>query len=152
MRVVSDGGGERPRARSLVWLLTNLVAGFAALTMLFLIFSTFVNRYFQQASHRAVRHAFTVGAGSANGVDYIVTCPPLDAARGRLTECDPLAVKGAGLYRSGRCSETAPHSFLGNRWECMAKFKDGSTLALEVSVRLRSRHLRLLLPVREPGT
>jgi hypothetical protein len=138
------------RARWVIRLLATVVLGLAALGVLVLLSASISSHHFKLDAQHAIRHVFTEGGGTAQGIDYVVTCRPTGAEGEDASPCDALAIKGADLFRSGTCTDTLRFSFLGNQWACLARFKDGSTLPLEVSVGLGSRHLQVLLPGREP--
>ena len=139
------------RTRLLFQMVATLILALAALGMLLALSASLVGQHFQYEAQLAIRHVFTQGGSTKEGVEYAVTCHPSDAEGGGPSACDPLAIKGADLFRNGRCRERVGARLLGNHWGCVAKFKDGSTLALEVSVGLRNQRLDLFLPVREPG-
>jgi len=139
------------RTRLLIQMAATLVLALAALGMLLALSTSLIGHHFQYEAQRAILHVFTQGDASQQGIDYAVTCHPNETRGSQAAACDPLAIKGADLFRSGRCRERLGARLLGNHWGCIARFKDGSTLALEVSVGLRNRHLDLFLPVREPG-
>jgi hypothetical protein len=139
------------RTRLLFQMAATLILALAALGMLLALSASLIGHHFQYQAQLAIRQVFTQGGATQEGIEYAVTCHPSEIPGGKPSACDPLAIKGAELFRNGRCRERVGARLLGNQWGCVARFKDGSTLALEVSVGLGDRHLDLFLPVREPG-
>ena len=139
------------RTRLLIQMIATLVLALAALGMLLAVSTSLIGRHFQHEAQRAIRDVFTQGGLTEEGIETTVTCHPAESQREGSLACDPLAIKGSELFRNASCRKRVGVRFLGNHWSCVARFKDGSSLPLEVSVGWRSRRLELFLPVREPG-
>ena len=135
----------------IVKLIANLLFGVLVLVLLFFLSAQMVTHRFQGAAERTVRLAFTEGTRTRDGVSYDAVCQRSEIHRESFSECDPIAVKAERSLRSASCSGRGFLRLLGKQWSCVAKFTDGATLRVHVSLGFGRRHLELVLPFREPG-
>ena len=106
--------------------------------------------YFQGVAERSIRQVFTEGTQTNDGVGYHTVCQKSELDREAFLECDPIVVKGERSLRSASCGGRGFLRLLGRQWTCIAKFTDGATLRVHVSLGLGHRELKLALPFREP--
>ncbi len=133
-----------------VRLIATLLFGLLVLALLSLFSAQMATHYFQGAAERTIRQVFTEGTQTKDGVRYDTVCRRSDIDRERFSECDPIEVKAERSLRSTSCSGRGFLGLLGKQWSCVAKFTDGATLRIHVSLGFGRRHLKLLLPFREP--
>ncbi|MDH3213885.1 MAG: hypothetical protein OEM05_15505 [Myxococcales bacterium] len=136
----------------IVRLIASLLFGITVLTLFSLIFSQMATHYFQGAAERTIRRVFTEGTQTKNGVRYDSVCRSSDTDPTRFSECDPIVVKAERSLRSASCKGGGFLRVLGKQWRCVAKFTDGATLRVDVSLGYGSRRLEIVLPFREAGT
>jgi hypothetical protein len=135
----------------IVRLTATLLFGLSVLALLSLLSAQMATHYFQGVAERTIRQVFTEGAQTKDGVRYDTVCWGADFDPERISECDPIVVKAERSLRSSSCSGRGFLRLLGRQWSCVAKFTDGATLRVHVSLGLWRRHLKLVLPFREPG-
>ncbi len=135
----------------IVRLIASLLFGFLVLGLLSVSSAQMAAHYFQRAAERTVRQVFTEGAQAKDGVAYDAVCRRSDTDRNTSSECDPIAIKAERSLRSVSCSGRGLLRFIGKQWHCAAKFTDGATLRVHVSLGPWTRHLELVLPIREPA-
>lgn len=132
-------------------LIATLSFGVLVLALLFLFSGQMATHHFQGVAERTIRQVFTEGAQSKDDVVYEAVCQGLEFDRERFLECDPIAVRAERSFRSASCSGRGFLRLIGKQWSCIAKFTDGATLRVHVSLGFGRRHLRLVLPFSEPG-
>ena len=132
-------------------LIANLLFGLSVLALLSLFSAQMATHHFQGVAERTIRQVFTEGTRTKDGVDYETICRRSDGEGERSSECDPIAVRAERSLRSTSCGGRAFLRLLGRRWSCVARFTDGTTLRVDVSLGFGQRHLELFLPFREPG-
>jgi len=137
--------------QQLVRLAATLLFGLSVLALLTLVSAQMATHYFQGVAERTIRHVFTEGTPTKDGVVYDTVCRSSEFDRERFSECDPIAVKAERSLRSASCSGQGVLRFFGKQWSCVAKFTDGATLRVDVSLGYGRRHLELVLPLRDPG-
>jgi hypothetical protein len=137
--------------QTIVRLIATLLFGLSVLALLSLVSAQMASHYFQGSAERTIRQVFTESTQTKDGVRYDTVCRRSDIDRERFSECDPIAVKAERSLRSASCSGRGFLRFLGKQWSCVAKFTDGATLRVDVSLGFGRRHLELVLPFREPG-
>ncbi|MHC4065089.1 MAG: hypothetical protein ACYSUI_11420 [Planctomycetota bacterium] len=137
--------------KPIIRLIATLLFGISVLAMLSLFSAQMATHYFQNAAERTIRQVFTEGIQTKDGVGYDTVCRRSNIDRERFSECDPIAVKAERSLRSTSCSGRGFLRLLGKQWSCVAKFTDGATLMVDVSLGFGRRHLELVLPFREPG-
>jgi hypothetical protein len=135
----------------IVRLIATLLFGLSVLALLSLVSAQMATHYFQGAAERTIRQVFTAGTQTKDGVGYEIVCRRSDFDRERFSECDPIVVKAERSLRSAACRPGGFLHLLGKQWSCLAKFTDGATLRVDVSLGFGRRHLELVLPFREPG-
>jgi hypothetical protein len=135
----------------LVRLTARLLFGFSVLALFGFVSVEMAAHYFQGVAERAVRQAFTESTQTRDRVRNDTVCRKPEFDRKRSSECDPIAVKAKRSLRSTSCSGRGPFRLLGKEWNCVAKFTDGATLNVHVSLGFGRHHLELVLPFREPG-
>ena len=135
----------------MVRLIATLLFGILVLALLSLFSAQMATHYFQGVAERTIRQVFTEGAQTKGGVVYDTVCQGSDFDRERFLECDPIVVKAERSLRSASCSGRGFLRLVGKQWSCVAKFTDGATLRVHVSLGFGRRHLRLVLPFSEPG-
>lgn len=134
-----------------VRLTVTLLFGLSVLALLFLVSAQMATHYFRGAAEQSIRLAFSEANQTKEGVRYDIVCRRSDTDRERFSECDPIAVKAERSLRSASCSGRGFLRLLGRQWGCVAKFTDGATLRVDVSLGFGHRHLELVLPFREPA-
>ena len=134
-----------------VRLIANLLFGLLVLALFSLVSAQMATHYFQGAAERTIRQVFSEGAQIEDGVVYDTVCQRSEGDRERFSECDPIAVKAERSLRSASCSGGGFLRFLGKQWSCVAKFTDGATMRVHVSLGFGRRHLKLVVPLRESG-
>ena len=134
----------------IVRLIASLLFGISVLALLSLFSAQMATHYFQGAAERTIRQVFNEGTQTKDGVGYDTVCRRSNIDRERFSECDPIAVKAERSLRSTSCSGRGFLRLLGKQWSCVAKFTDGATLMVDVSLGFGRRHLELVLPFREP--
>jgi hypothetical protein len=134
----------------IVQLIATFSFGLSVLALLFLFSAQMATHYFQGAAERSIRQVFTEGTEIKDGVGYDTVCQRSEFDREAFSECDPMVVKGERSLRSASCGGGGFLHLLGRQWTCIAKFTDGATLSVHVSLGLGRRHLKLALPFREP--
>jgi hypothetical protein len=132
-------------------LTARLLFGFSVLAFFGFVSVEMAVHYFQGVAERTVRQAFTEGAETRARVRYDAVCRRPESDRKPFPECDPIAVKAKRSLRSTSCGGREFFHLLGKQWSCVAKFTDGATLNVHVSLGFGRRHLELVLPFREPG-
>lgn len=135
----------------IVRLIATLLFGLLVLALLFSLSAQMATHYLQGAAERTVRQVFTEGSQSKGGEGYDTVCQRYEFGRERFSECDPIVVKGERSLRFASCSGRGVLGLVGRQWNCVAKFTDGTTLRVHVSLGLGQRHLKLLLPFRGSG-
>jgi hypothetical protein len=135
----------------IVRLIATLLFGLSVLVLLSLVSAQMATHHFQGVAERTIRQVFTEGTETKGGVRYDAVCRRSEFDRESLSECDPIVVKAERSLRSSSCSGRGLLRLLGKQWSCVAKFTDGATLRIHVSLGLGRRHLKLVLPFREPG-
>jgi hypothetical protein len=135
----------------IVRLIATLLFGLLVLALLSLFSAQMATHYLQGAAERTIRQVFTEGTQTKGGVGYDTVCQRSEFDRERFSECDPIVVKAERSLRSALCSGRGFLRLIGKEWSCVAKFTDGATLRVHVSLGFGRRHLKLVLPFREPG-
>ena len=135
----------------IVRLIASLLFGLLVLALLSLASAQMATHYFQGVAERTIRQAFSEAAQTKDGVRYDTVCGRFDIDRERFSECNPAVIKAERSLRSASCSGGGFLRLLGQQWSCVAKFTDGATLRVHVSLGFGRRHLELVLPFREPG-
>jgi hypothetical protein len=135
----------------LAGLTARLLFGFSVLALFGFVSVEMATHYLQGVAERTVRQAFTEGTEAKTRVSYDAVCRRPELDREPYSECDPLAVKAKRSLRSTSCGGREFLHLLGKQWSCVAKFTDGATLNVHVSLGFGYRHLELILPFREPG-
>ena len=135
----------------IVRLMARLVFGLSVLALLSLSSGQMAIHYFQGAAERTIRQVFTEGTRTKDGVAYDAVCRRSDTDRKPFSECDPVVVKAERSLRSASCGGRGFLRLFGKKLSCVAKFTDGATLRVHVSLGFGRRHLRLVLPFSEPG-
>jgi hypothetical protein len=135
----------------LIGLTARLLFGFSVLAFFGFVSVEMAAHHFQGVAERTVRQAFTEGAEAKTRVRYDAVCRRPEFDRKPSSECDPIAVKAKRSLRSSSCGGRGFLHLLGKQWSCVAKFTDGATLNVHVSLGFGRRHLELVLPFREPG-
>jgi len=135
----------------IIRLSATLLFGLLVLALLLLVSGQMAVHYFRAAAERSIRLAFNEGVQTPDGVRYQVSCREPGSDRDRSWECDPSAVKAGRSLRSASCSGQGFRRFFGRQWRCVAKFSDGATLRVDVSLGPGRRHLEVVLPFREPN-
>ena len=135
----------------IVRLMASLVFGLSVLALLSFSSGQMAIHYFQGAAERTIRQVFTEGTRTKDGVAYDAVCRRSDTDRKPFSECDPVVVKAERSLRSASCGGRGFLRLFGKKLSCVAKFTDGATLRIHVSLGLWRRHLELVLPFREPG-
>ena len=135
----------------IVRLIATPLFGLSVLALLSLVSAQMASHYFQGSAERTIWQVFTEGTQTKDGVGYDTVCRRSVIDRERFSECDPIAVKAERSLRSASCSGRGVLRLLGKRWSCVARFTDGATLMVDVSLGFGRRHLELVLPFRDPG-
>jgi hypothetical protein len=135
----------------IVRLIATILFGLSVLALLSLLSAQMATHYFQGVAERTIRHVFTESTQTQDGMDYDTVCRASEFGAERTSECDPLVVKAGRSLRSAACRRRGFLHLLGKHWSCVAKFTDGATLRVHVSLGLWRRSLELVLPLREPG-
>lgn len=136
----------------IIRLIARLLFGLSVLALLSLLSAEMAIHHFQGTAERAVRQVFTEGIHTENGEDYDVICRGPDLKGGLASPCDPTVVALERSIRSASCGGRSLLRLLGRQWRCVARFTDGATLRVDVSLGFRQHRLELLLPVRAlPG-
>jgi hypothetical protein len=135
----------------MVRLIATLSFGLLVLALLFLFSAQMATHFFQGVAERTVRQVFAEGAQTKDGVVYDTVCQGVEFDRERFLACDPIVVRAERSLRSASCSGGGFLRLIGRQWSCIAKFTDGATLRVHVSLGLGRRQLRLVLPFSEPG-
>jgi len=133
-------------------LIATLLFGLVVLTLLSLVSGQMAAHYLQEAAERTIRQVFSEGTQVRDGVVYDAVCQVSEGDSERFSECDPIAVKAERSLRSASCTGGGLLRLLGRQWSCIAKFTDGATVKVEVSLGPGRRHLKLILPFRGSGT
>jgi hypothetical protein len=133
-------------------LTARLLFGFSVLALFGFISVEMAAHYFQGVAERTVRQTFTEDAETRTRVRYDAVCRRPEFDRKPFSECDPIAVKANRSLRSTSCSGRGLLRLLGKEWSCVAKFTDGATLNVHVSLGFGRHHLKLVLPFREPSS
>ncbi len=131
-------------------LIATLVYGLFALALLFFLSASMAGRFFHESAERSIRRAFLEENRERPGPGYTVTCRDSDHGPDAPSDCTPIAIAGDRALRSAKCRQGGLLGPLRNRWVCVARFRDGATLRVEVAIGLRRDHLELVLPLREP--
>ena len=134
--------------KPIVRLIANLLFGLLVLALLSFFSAQMATHYLQGAAERTIRQVFSEGTRAKDGVGYDVVRRGSAADREPSSECDPIVVKAERSLRSVSCSGRGLLRLLGRQWSCVAKFTDGATLRVDVSLRPWRRHLELALPFR----
>ena len=132
-------------------LIASLLFGLSVLAFFFFISAEMASHYFQGAAERTIRQAFTEGTQTNDRVRHDTVCRGSDIDRQRSSDCDPMVVKAERSFRSASCSGRGFLRLLGRQWSCVAKFTDGATLSVRISLGFGRHDLELVLPFREPG-
>lgn len=132
-------------------LIASLVFGIAVLAFFGLVSAEMASHFFEDAAERSVRQAFSEAPGAGDVARYAAFCRNSEFNRERSVECDPVLVKAERSLRSTACSGRGLLRIFGRRLECVAKFTDGATLDVQVSLGLGRHHLEIVLPFHEPG-
>jgi hypothetical protein len=140
-----------PDLHPLARLTARLLFGFSVLALFGFVSVEMAAHHFQGVAERTVRQAFTEEAEAKVRVRYDAVCGIPEFDRTPFPECDPIAVKAKRSLRSTFCGSRGLLRFLGKQWSCVAKFTDGATLNVHVSLGFGRHHLELVLPFREPG-
>jgi hypothetical protein len=131
-------------------LIATLAYGLTALALLFFLSASMAGRFFHESAERSVRRAFLEENPERLGSIYTVSCRDPDLQPDAPADCDPIAIAGDRILRSAKCGQEGLLGPLRNRWACVARFRDASTLSVEVSIGIRRDHLELILPLQEP--
>jgi hypothetical protein len=135
----------------IVRLIATILFGLSVLALLSLLSAQMATHYFQGVAERTIRQVFTKGPQTNEGMDYDTVCRGAEFGPERLSECDPVVVKAERSFRSAACKPGGFFHLLGKQWSCVAKFTDGATLRVHVSLGFGRRQLELVLPLRDPG-
>ena len=135
----------------IVRLIASLVFGLSVLAFFALVSAEMATHHFQGVAERTVRQVFTESDETKTRVRYDAVCRRPEFDRKPYPECDPISVKAKRSLRSTSCSGRGLFRLLGRQWSCVAKFTDGATLNVHVSLGFGRRHLELALPFREPN-
>ena len=135
----------------IVRLIATILFGLSVLALLSLLSAQMATHYFQGVAERTIRKVFTKGTQTNEGMGYDTVCRGAKFGPERISECDPIVVKAERSFRSAACKPGGFLHLLGKQWSCVAKFTDGATLRVHVSLGFGRRHLELVLPLREPG-
>ena len=133
----------------MVRMTATLLFGLLVLSLLFLLTVQMAAHYFQGVAEGTVREAFAEGTGSEGGYDAV--CRGTEPDVERTSPCDPIAIRAERSLRSVACSRGGFLQLLGKQWHCVARFNDGATLGIHVSLVPWRRQLELVLPFRERG-
>jgi hypothetical protein len=131
--------------------MATLLFGLSTLALLSLVSAQMATHYFQGVAERTIRQVFTEGTQPKARVRYDAVCRGAKFGRESPSDCDPIVVKAERSFRSASCTGQGFLRLLGRQWSCVARFTDGATLRVHVSLGLGRRHLKLVLPFREPG-
>ena len=135
----------------IVRLIATLLFGLSVLALLSLVSVQMATHYFQGVAERTIRQVFTEGTQTKGGVRYDTVCRGAEFDPERISECHPIVVKAERSFRSAACKPGGFFHLLGKQWGCVAKFTDGATLRVHVSLGFGRRQLELVLPLRDPG-
>jgi hypothetical protein len=135
----------------IVRLIATFLFGLSVLALLFLLSSQMATHYFQGVAQRTIRQVFTKGTQTNEGMGYDTVCRGAEFDPERISECNPIVVKAERSFRSAACKPGGFFHLLGKQWSCVAKFTDGATLRVLVSLGFGRRQLELVLPLRDPG-
>ena len=135
----------------IVRLIATILFGLSVLALLSLLSAQMATHYFQGVAERTIRQAFTKGTQTNEGMGYDTVCRGAEFGPERLSECDPVVVKAERSFRSAACKPGGFFHLFGKQWSCVAKFTDGATLGVHVSLAPWRRQLELVLPFRERG-
>ena len=135
----------------IVRLIATLLFGLSVLALLSLVSAQMATHYSQGAAERTIRRVFTDGTQTKGSVHYDAVCRRSEFDRERFSECDPIVIKAKRSLRSVSCGGRSFLRLLGKQWSCVARFTDGATLSVDVSLGFGRPHLEIVLPVREPG-
>jgi len=133
-------------------LIATLLFGLLVLALLFVSSAQMAAHQLQRVAERAVRQVFAEGRPAQDGVEYQTVCRGPGRGGPRASECDPVEVKAERSLRSVSCGGGGFLRFVGRQWDCAARFGDGATLRVRVSVGFGDRHVELVLPFHEAGS
>ena len=127
----------------MVRLIGTLSFGLLVLALLFLFSAQMAAHHFQGVAERTIRQVFSEGGQTRDGVVYDAVCRGFESDRERFLECDPIVVRAERSLRSVSCDGRGLLRVIGRQWSCIAKFTDGATLRVDVSLGLGRRHLQI---------
>jgi hypothetical protein len=137
------------RLHPLFRLIASLLFGLSVLAFFFFVSSEMATHYFQGVAERTIRKAFSEAAQTADGPRHDSVCRGADPDGESASECDPIAIKAERALRSTSCGDRSLLHLLGRQWSCVARFTNGESLEIGVSLGLRRSRLELVLPFRE---
>jgi len=135
----------------LVRLIASLAFGIAVLAFFAVVSVEMATHHFQRVAERAVRHAFTDDGQPGRGARPDLVCRRPDGGRGAASECDAEAILARHSLRSTSCGDRSVLHLLGKPWACVARFTDGESVNVRVSLGFRRHRLEFLLSGGEPG-
>jgi len=133
-----------------VRLIARLVFGLSVLAAFAFVWSEMATHHFQGAAERAVGRALTDRDEPAGRERANASCRWREGDRERVYPCDPIEAGAERSLRSTSCTSSSLLRLVGGRWHCVARFSDGVTLEVDVSLGVGGHRLELLLPVRAP--
>ena len=133
-------------------LIASLFFGIAVLSFFVLVSAEMADHFFEGVAERSIRQAFAEQSPTRNGARYVAVCRSSDSEREGSLECDPFVIKAERSLRSSSCSGRGLLRLVGRNWSCVARFTDGATLNVDVSLGFGRPHLEIVLPIREPET
>lgn len=132
-------------------LIASLVFGLSVLAFFAFVSVEMATHFFQGVAEDAIRQTFVEDSRAKDGARNEVVCRDPDGGSEGPSECDLDTVKADRSLRSASCSGRSFLHLLGKPWSCVAKFKDGTALTVQVSLGFRRHHLELVLTIREAG-
>jgi hypothetical protein len=136
--------------RPIIRLIASLCFGLSVLAAFSLLAIQMATHHFQGAAERTVRQVFADGAQARADLPYDAVCRRSDRDDERYWDCDPIAVRAERSLRSASCRGRGLLRILGRQWRCVARFADGATLTVDVSLGFGRPRVELFLPIREP--
>jgi len=136
----------------LVRLIASLLFGLAVLFFFVFVSVEMATHHFQRVAERAIRQGLGDDAATGDNARSDLVCRRSDGDEQAEAECDPAAITAGHSLRSASCNDRSVLHLLGRPWSCVARFTDGGSVAVRVSLGFRRHRIELLLPRVEPGS